>query len=177
MTTLEMVERLQERADVSLEEAKAALDEADGDLLDALILLERQGKTTGPAKGGAYSDKSETHEEGADGAQNAQSGAETFRDAMRKVGKLLANLFEKGNTNYIDAIHHDKTELSCPVTVFIVLLIIGFWGVIPLMIVGLFFNWKYRFRGADLGRDDINGVIEKAENAAENLKHSVTEGK
>ncbi|MDR2615905.1 MAG: ubiquitin, partial [Oscillospiraceae bacterium] len=48
MATLEQVEKLRERANVSFEEAKAALDEADGDLLDALILLEKQGKTAAP---------------------------------------------------------------------------------------------------------------------------------
>ena len=49
--TLELVERLREKADVSYEEARAVLEEADGDLLDALILLERRGRIPpgGPA--------------------------------------------------------------------------------------------------------------------------------
>ena len=44
MDNLEKVERLREKADVSYEEAKKALDECDGDLLDAMVYLEKQGK-------------------------------------------------------------------------------------------------------------------------------------
>ena len=39
MDNFEKVERLVEKANVSFEDAKAALDEANGDLLDAMILL------------------------------------------------------------------------------------------------------------------------------------------
>jgi 3-dehydroquinate synthase len=35
---------------VTYEEAKAALEEAGGDLLDAMVLLERRGKVRGPAQ-------------------------------------------------------------------------------------------------------------------------------
>ena len=42
--TLEQVEALRARAEVSYEEARAALEDSGGDLLDALISLERAGK-------------------------------------------------------------------------------------------------------------------------------------
>ncbi len=55
MVTLEQVEKLRERADVSYDEAKAALEEANGDLLEALITLEKKGSVTPPEGGGYYS--------------------------------------------------------------------------------------------------------------------------
>ena len=48
--TIEKVDKLVERADVSYEVAKEALEAANGDLLDAVILLEREGKL-GPEAG------------------------------------------------------------------------------------------------------------------------------
>ena len=42
--TLEQVEQLRAHAAVSYEEARRALEACDGDLLDALILLEREGR-------------------------------------------------------------------------------------------------------------------------------------
>jgi len=48
--TIEKVDKLVERADVSYEVAKEALESANGDLLDAVILLEREGKL-GPEAG------------------------------------------------------------------------------------------------------------------------------
>ena len=48
--TIEKVDKLVERADVSYEVAKEALETANGDLLDAVIILEREGKL-GPKAG------------------------------------------------------------------------------------------------------------------------------
>ena len=54
--TLEQVERLREKANISYEEAKAVLEEAGGNLLDALILLEQRGKIhSGAGKSAHYS--------------------------------------------------------------------------------------------------------------------------
>ena len=50
MEMMEKVERLREKANVTYEEAKAALEETGGDLLDAIVLLERQGKVKEPAQ-------------------------------------------------------------------------------------------------------------------------------
>ena len=44
MDNMEKVEKLRERANVTYEEAKAALEESSWDLLDAIVNLERQGK-------------------------------------------------------------------------------------------------------------------------------------
>ena len=49
--TLEQVEQLRQKADISYEEAKLLLEQTDGNLLDALILLERQGRM---ADGGGF---------------------------------------------------------------------------------------------------------------------------
>ena len=54
MTELEKVEKLREKANVSFAEAKEALDNTGGDILDALIYLEKQGKSTIPAGGGFF---------------------------------------------------------------------------------------------------------------------------
>ena len=44
MEMMEKVERLREKANVTYEEAKAALEQTGGDLLDAMVLLERQSR-------------------------------------------------------------------------------------------------------------------------------------
>lgn len=52
--TLEQVEQLRTRAEVSYEDAKRALEACDGDLLDALILLEREGRIPSGGRRGAF---------------------------------------------------------------------------------------------------------------------------
>ena len=46
MTDLEKIEKLCTTANVSAEDAKSALDACDGDILDAMIYLEKIGKVS-----------------------------------------------------------------------------------------------------------------------------------
>ncbi|MCL2057662.1 MAG: hypothetical protein FWH01_01195 [Oscillospiraceae bacterium] len=48
MASIEMVEKLRSRAGVTYEDAREALDSSDDDMLDALIWLEKNGKTVPP---------------------------------------------------------------------------------------------------------------------------------
>ena len=57
--TLELVERLKEKADVSYTQAKEALEYSGGNLLDALIYLEEKGAIP-RTEGAYYSTRSET---------------------------------------------------------------------------------------------------------------------
>ena len=50
MDELEKVERLRERANVTYEEAKKALEECNGDMLDAMVYLEKHGKVKQPGQ-------------------------------------------------------------------------------------------------------------------------------
>lgn len=56
--TLEQVERLREKADVSYAQAKEALEYSGGNLLDALIYLEERGMIPRP-EGAYYSTRGE----------------------------------------------------------------------------------------------------------------------
>ncbi|MDD2620249.1 MAG: DUF4342 domain-containing protein [Syntrophomonadaceae bacterium] len=51
--SLELIEKLRERAEVSYEEAKAALEKCDGDIVEALIYLEQQNKIKKPPQDSA----------------------------------------------------------------------------------------------------------------------------
>lgn len=54
MITIEQVEELRKRVNVSYEEAKLALEEVNGDILEAVINLEKKNKITPPEGGGFY---------------------------------------------------------------------------------------------------------------------------
>ena len=65
-----------------------------------------------------------------------------------------------------------KHVLSVSMTVLVLLLILGFWAIIPLMVVGLFFQFQYHFRGTG-SEEDINSILDKASNAAESVKREM----
>lgn len=178
MATMEHVEKLREKANVSYAEAKAALDACGDDLLEALLYLERQGKVNPPEHGGTYSSKGEREEKRGDKAEapgQDQPKRESFSEMMGRFFRWARGLFVKGCENLFEVRRGDSQIISMPVLVLILLVIFCFWIVVPLLIVGLFFGCRYRFHGRDVEKTSVNKVMESAENAAETLKTDIKE--
>ena len=173
MAELEQVERLRERANVSFAEAKEALDAADGDLLDALIYLERQGKVIPPAGGGSYQSGGTAQEQTVPPVQQEPKyTGDSFGALLKRFFKFCGRAINRGNNNFLDVIRGGETVMSCPVTAFVVLFIFFFWAIVPAMIISLFCGVSYHFRGAELGRESVNRVMDSATEAAEDIKKS-----
>ena len=180
MTTLEQVEKLRAMANVSYDEAKAALDAANGDLLEAVIYLEKQGKVNTPSGGGYYSsEKTSDPNAGAYKTQywekqtNNCNGGENFTSLIKKLGRFFLKLIRKGNANSFEVLKDQESKASAPVTAFALLLIFTPWITIPLLIIGLFFGFRYRFIGPDLSGNTVNTAMNSAADAAVNLKKSM----
>lgn len=196
--TMEQVEKLREYANVSYKEAREALEASGGDILQAVIELEKQGKTAAPA-GGSYSTRDGAGQ--ADAGQNGGNAAggncnkggsgwqggvyvvdvdskaegSSFGDLMRKLWAGFCRLLHKGNTNRFEVSRREEVMLSVPVTILVVALLFFFWITLPLLVVGLFFSCKYRFRGPDLEKEVINKAMDSAAETAESIKRAVNE--
>ncbi|MEG1822821.1 MAG: DUF4342 domain-containing protein [Clostridiales bacterium] len=175
MATLEQVEKLREKTNISYEEAKEVLDSVNGDLLEALVKLENQGKVVPPTNG-TYNSQGQ-----GEGQEKQKKQYYTppdndgirFSQVMSKIGKIMAKIFNKGNTNFLEVRRFDKTVIQMPLTVVVVFTILAFWVVIPLMIVGLFFNCRYVFVGKDIEKTPANSAMNKVADTAENFKEEV----
>ena len=180
MATLEQVERLREKANVSFEEARAALDACNDDLLEAIIYLERQGRVNAPVGGGYYSSSGNAGEgyyqagPSQDAGGGQQGGCGSFGHAMGKFGRFLARIFQIGNTNCLEARKNGAVLFTCPVTALVLLLIFFFWIVVPLLILSLFFGFRYRFVGDELGTEPVNKVMDGASDTADDIKKNFT---
>jgi len=180
MTTLEQVEKLRAMANVTYDEAKAALDASNGDLLEAIIDLEKQGKIKAPTGGGYYSSQ-KTGDAGAEACKakcwekhaRHGNGGETFTSILKKLGRFCLNMIRKGNANSFEVLKGEESKASAPVTAFVLLLILAPWITIPLLIIGLFFGFRYRFNGPDLSGNSVNDAMNSAADAAVNLKKSI----
>jgi len=180
MTPLEKVEKLCSMGNITYEEAKAALDAANGDLLEAIIYLERQGKIHPPSGGGYYNSQKTVEadvisEHGKQWHKNQhythkENGFTTF---LKDAWKFCMKLINKGNVNTFEIYKGEEVKGSFPITVLALLLIFAFWVTIPLMVIGLFFGLRYRFVGPDINSNTINKAMDSAAEAAENLKNSM----
>jgi hypothetical protein len=162
MDHFEMVEKLREKANVSYEEAKAALEAADWNLLDALVLLENQGKVTG---GTDYSTKSET-------TQDFRHDHRHCHENAGRVGRQIASALNNMSRYFVSFTRKGETMFELPLLVMILLLVFGFWMTLPLLILGLFFGFKYSLKGA-AGVEAVNRVMDKASEVADNIVSEV----
>jgi len=190
MITLEMVEKLCEKASVSYDEAKTALENNNGDLLEAIIELERQGKVNAPSGGGRYTTGSSAHEAQDPGGNYSYVpiGAPTYHSHHRRHNKgefskkfkrflaMCSRLIDKGNNNYLDARKEGQQVMTLPLTAVVLLLIFAFWIVIPICVISLFFGYHYSFRGQNFDNERVNAAMEKATQTAENIKEEIKHG-
>ena len=178
MATLEQVEKLRERADISFEEAKNALEACNDDLLDAIIYLEKQGKVGAPGDGGYYSSGGGYYSGDGHGAAHEESGGSagprpgTFSQMMKRFGRFLIKIVKKGNSNFFEVEKNGDILFTLPATALALLIICFFWITLPLLILGMFFGFHYHFRGSDLGRESVNKAMDDASNTVEDIKKS-----
>ncbi|MGM0420798.1 MAG: DUF4342 domain-containing protein [Bacillota bacterium] len=181
MITLEKVEKLREYAGITYAEAKAALEESDGDLLEAVVKLEEEGKIESPKEGGYYKSKAEkesrqknqdnNYKEEADEEDHTPSLAERLGNILKWFGKII----DKGNKNNFKVMKNDTKILEIPLTAFALLLLFAFWGVIPILVIGLLFGYRYSLSGPDLGKSSVNKTISTVSDATINAVDSMSE--
>ena len=156
MEKLEKVEVIREKCGVSYEDAKAALDACDDNVLDAIIWLEKQGKSTKQTanyttESFAQSDVS-PEMEAAQIAYQESSKKSDFSENMSSLWEKCKELFNKSvETKFI----------------------VTFW----LLIIGLFFEMRYHIQGAYPIVVDVNEAMDKAADAAGSIKKDVIDKK
>ena len=169
MTNFEMVELLRQKADITYEEAKTALELANWDLLDAMLVLEREGKVSG--KGGSYSTRDEEVQDEVKAKKH--NGGEGLRGTLRWLGKAMAKLIRIGNENFLVVARKGQELFALPMTVCVVLLMCSVGTVLFALAVGLFCGLRYSFRGPNLGKESINSAMNRAADAAETVKEEI----
>ena len=187
MVTLEQVEKLKERANVSYEDAKIALEASQGDLLEAVIYLEKMGKVPAP-QSGSFNTAWAANGEG--GKRRGGLGADrngyqyeheckkrrsSFGQQMKALWAGFCRLVHKANSNQFEIHRHGRCLVDIPVTLLLIAILFFFWVTIPLLIIALFFDCRYRFSGPDLEKKGINSVMDSAAETAESIKRSVGE--
>lgn len=189
--TLEQVERLREKADVSYAQAKEALEYSGGNLLDALIYLEERGMIPRP-EGAYYSTRGGTSPQPASAADSASQGGERKEKKEKKkkggsmevvvvkpergaVRGLLHTLRRWLIENELEIWRKDKPVTALPVLILVLLVICAPWVVLPALVLGLFLGFRYRFSGPDLERDELNDMMGTVADTAADIGHKVME--
>ena len=173
MDNLEKVEKLREKANVSYEEARMALEQNNWDLLDAIVSLEKQGKTKSPEQT-VYSTSYEDQKE-------YVSVKETIKEEKQKkertggIKELVHRFVNVCKDNSFIVSHKGESIIQVPVFVLVLLLLFFWHTLVPVMIIALFFHIRYSFAGKDEMKG-MNDFMTSAGNAADQFKEGFMEG-
>ncbi len=183
MDIFEKVEKIVEKTGVSYEDAKAALQESGGDMLDAMIILEKQHKT-GEKKTAFYStgdameskaDEADEKETGEVMSRAADNGSRESRRKERRAGMdnfraEVKRLFQLSIRNRFVVQRKGETLIAVPTLALVILLICVFWFTLILLVVGLFLGCRYSFEFTGKAADTVNEFLGKAADTAETIK-------
>ncbi|AQS58114.1 DUF4342 domain-containing protein [Desulforamulus ferrireducens] len=142
---LEQIDELKKRANVSYSEAKEALEQCHGDLLEALIYLETKNKI-----------KPE---------QN------TSCDMLSKIKSLV----KKGNDTRFVITKQERTALDLSVNVSAVITAFAPYVVFPGLLLALCTGHKMKFEGKNGEDVKVNQALSKLSKAVTSAKKSLTE--
>ena len=91
-------------------------------------------------------------------------------ELLGRVCGRIANTINKGMFDSLVVYKNEKRVIQIPLIVFLGLLLIGAWWLIPLLILGLFFDFKYSFEGRSVGKKPLNDFIVKTKHKADKMK-------
>lgn len=171
----EKISKLCEKVMVTREEAEAALNACNDDILDAVLYLEMLGKVRNP-KAASYVDESLAELNRQD-PPKASHKSETFFEALGRFCAWLMGLIKIACDNCLQIDRQGETLIRIPLIIPIVLLIPCFWLVLILLIVGLFLGFHYSFSGPAFAKDSkINKMSQRAAEKAEKMKNDFNRG-
>ncbi len=161
MDHFELVEKLRERANVSYEDAKRALEASNWDLLDAMVLLENEGRIQSE-ENPAFTTRREPR------PQHVYTD-DSARGILRRLVDVLVSLINRASKIDVVVSRYGKTVMALPLIAVILLVLFAPWMTIPIMLIALFFGFRYAFRGEGIS-DKVNQAMDRVADAADSIR-------
>ncbi len=153
MDHYEMVETLRARANVTYEEAKAALEAGDWDMLDALVLLESEGKVNGASELIAREKTEETRRT----ARRSE-----VKGSLSTLGAWIREMAALGSSNHFIISRKGSELAAMPILVMVLLLVLVWPFSLIVLFAGFFLGARYAFRGPNINTA-VHAFVSKAQ--------------
>ena len=174
MVEFEKVEKLVQKTNVSYEDAKIALEAANGDMLDAIISLEKQGKVNGPQQTTYTTGPEATLYRDVPAAVAQTNNKSEGKNFFKDLGAAIKRGFQYTVDNSVRVIKKDQEIIKLPLWLTIIMLLAAWELIIIVVIVSLFFDCRYTLVGKD-DTDQVNKVMNQATDFAGKVKDSWNE--
>ena len=172
MDNLEKVEKLRERANVSYEEARTALEENNWDLLDAMVALEKAGRTRSPRQE-QYSTSYDQQEEYIPVIEKVKEQEERQPRPGKTIGGAIRRFFAICRDNSFCISRNDSNVIRLPLIAAVVILFFSWKITIPVMLIALLFGFVNSSNAGSKNADAANAGAESS--AAADTANTVVE--
>jgi hypothetical protein len=143
-TTLGKIDEVRKRANVSYGEAKEALENCNGDVVEAIIYLENKKK--------AAEDKN-------------KYGGDKAANFFNKIGELI----EKGNRTRLVISKNEEVLISIPVTIAILITVLAPYVTVVGFLLALLTSHKVKVQGSGENCDKVNEELNKVSKVVEDI--------
>lgn len=164
MEPIEMIEKVCKATNISFEEAREKLEENNWNVEETLIALEKEGKKIMNTEETMEQEVQEELEviEIKDYTETEEPKKEmNFKEMIRKG-------FDYLRQNSIKVEKEGTEVIKIKLILFVIFMMMGWEILLPLMIVGLFFNFRYSIVGKNnfTKVNDVMNSVTRAANAA-----------
>ena len=198
MENYQKVEQLVNKAGCSYEDAKAALEGCEWDMLDAVISLERDGKisketaeqkteepieiipevSADKVSGNNSQQITYVYAEGQDGNNGGTENTGNSKKEPKKIRKLWNRIKSILMNNRMLIFKSNGQQIvDLPILIPVIALIAFFWATLILAGVAMVFGCRFHFEGEDLGKATINNTMDKATDYAEKVRSDFSKNK
>ena len=198
MDNYQKVEQLVNKAGCSYEDAKAALEGCEWDMLDAVISLEREGKisketaeqkteepieiipevSSDKVSGNNSQQITYVYAEGQDGNNGGTENTGNSKKEPKKIRKLWNRIKSILMNNRMLIFKSNGQQIvDLPILIPVIALIAFFWATLILAGVAMVFGCRFHFEGEDLGKATINNTMDKATDYAEKVRSDFSKNK
>lgn len=163
MEDYKLVDKLKDKANISFEEAKYALEQTNWDILDAFVYLEQIGKIKKPSMSIFYTNEYKENYKKSEIINNKEKknnyNNEKKSNSVGGIFETICRIIDACNNIFFEIKKENISLLRVPVTVIILLFIFTFWMFIPLFIISLFFDIEFSLSGNWREINKINKVL------------------
>ena len=92
-------------------------------------------------------------------------------EMLGKICGKLENLINKAFRGSFVVCRKGRRVIQIPILVFLIILLCGFWSLLPFFIISLFFGFSYSFEDNYARKEPFNDFFNNAKNAADKMKN------
>lgn len=163
--TVEAINKVAAFTGVTRDEARVALEQAGGSPLDAVILLERHGRSAA-VPGGAWSTRPGSPEQAVPPVRAADLPALRKRPAHRsytsqEVGDAVKGFLRNCTKISVDIWRGDDLLAGVPLVVCVLLFVVAFRLMLAVALVGLALRCRYHISGWEGSTEGLNRTMDQ----------------